>query len=205
MGDDVGLNQLEEIKVEIRALKDALRMSDGYRRDLTIAAEQVLLNTPLVKIGKWFLLLAIVTGMAVWIGGSVYGVIQVKSTQDRTDEIVRQVEAKMATRTKEIDDAATAARGEIDKKTNVVIDAAREADRQKTLVREKLAVDQLPDIRQLKEQLHELAQTGGNLNLHSLSLLSGVAVWVLFGIEALSLGLSIYTVYAVYVAVKARG
>lgn len=202
MGDDVGLNQLEEIKVEIRALKDALRMSDGYRRDLTIAAEQVLLNTPLVKIGKWFLLLAIVTGMAVWIGGSVYGVIQVKSTQDRTDEIVRQVEAKMATRTKEIDDAATAARGEIDKKTNVVIDAAREADRQKTLVREKLAVDQLPDIRQLKEQLHELAQTGGNLNLHSLSLLSGVAVWVLFGIEALSLGLSIY---AVYVAVKARG
>jgi|ERR1017187_4901339 hypothetical protein len=177
MGDDVGLNQLEEIKVEIRALKDALRMSDGYRRDLTIAAEQVLLNTPLVKIGKWFLLLAIVTGMAVWIGGSVYGVIQVKSTQDRTDEIVRQVEAKMATRTKEIDDAATAARGEIDKKTNVVIDAAREADRQKTLVREKLAVDQLPDIRQLKEQLHELAQTGGNLNLHSLSLLSGVAVW----------------------------
>src|ERR1022692_2424383 len=79
-----------------------LRMTDGYKRDLTIAAEQVLLNTPLVKIGKWFLLLAIVTGMAVWIGGSIYGLLQVKSVQDRTDEIVRQVEVKMATRTKEI-------------------------------------------------------------------------------------------------------
>src|ERR1017187_7377180 len=191
MGDDVGLNQLEEIKVEIRALKDALRMSDGYRRDLTIAAEQVLLNTRLVKIGKWFLLLAIVTGMAVWIGGSIYGVLQVKSVQDRTEEIVRQVEAKMATRTKEIDDAATAAHGEIDKKTKAVMDAATEADRQKTLVREKLAVDQLPDTRQLKEQLQALAQAGGSLNLHCLSLLSGVAVWVLFN--------------AVYVAVRPRG
>jgi hypothetical protein len=99
MGGDDTPNQIEEMKVEIRALKDALRMTDGYKRDLTIAAEQVLLNTPLVKIGKWFLLLAIVTGMAVWIGGSIYGVLQVKSVQDRTDEIVRQVEAKMATRT----------------------------------------------------------------------------------------------------------
>jgi gas vesicle protein len=187
--DDATQTKIEE---EIRALKDALRMTDGYKRDLTNAAEKVLLDSPVVKMGKWFLLLAIVTGMAVWIGGSIYGAIQIRGIEDRTAVI----EQKMAERTKEIDEQATEALKAIaNQKTevsNAAADAVKDADNQKNLVREKLAVDQLPDIRQLKKELEDLAQAGGRLNLHCLSLLSGRAVWVVFGTAALSFLLSLY-------------
>ncbi|SRR5713101_263355 len=190
------MDEAAQIKIEdeIRALKEALRMTDGYKRDLANAAEKVLLDSPLVKMGKWFLFLAIVTGMAVWIGGSIYGGIQLKGIADRTAEI----EQKMAQRTKEIDDQATAALKEIAKQNTVVssaaADAVKDAGIQRNLVRDKLAVDQLPDVRQLKKELEELAEAGGKLNLHCLSLLSGRAVWVLFGTAAISFLLSLYAV-----------
>jgi len=161
-------------------------MTDGYKRDLTNAAEQVLLDLPLVKMGKWFLLLAIVTGMAVWLGGSIYGAVQLRGIDERTAAI----ESKIAARNQEINDVATKARSAIE---NAKTDAVNDADKQKNLVREKLAVDQLPDIRQLKPELEALAQAGGRLNLHCLSLLSGWAVWVLFSTAGLSLLLSIYS------------
>jgi hypothetical protein len=187
-----------KIEEEIRALKDALRMTEGYKRDIANAAEQVLLDSPLVKMGKWFLLLAIVTGMAVWIGGSIYGAIQLKGIEDRTAEI----EKKMAERTKEIDDQAAVTLKEMANQKTVVFnaaaDAVKDAGNQKSLVREKLVVDQLPDIRQLKKELEELAQAGGKLNLRCLSLLSGSAVWVLFGTAALSLLMSLYAVIKVH-------
>jgi hypothetical protein len=186
--DDKAQAKIEE---EIRALKDALRMTEGYKRDLRNAAEEVLLDSALVKMGKWFLLLAIVTGMAVWIGGSVYGAIQLKGIDDRTAEIER----KIAERTKEIDARANAAAGAIENQKIAVSKAAADAvgdvDSQKNLARQKLAVDQLPDIRQVKQELEALTQAGGRLNLHCLSLLSGRAVWVLFGTEAFSVLFSV--------------
>lgn len=188
---------LPKIEEEIHALKDALRMTEGYKRDLTKAAEQVLLDSPVVKMGKWFLLLAIVTGMAVWIGGSIYGAIQLRGIDARTAEI----KEKMTEKIKEIDDLTNAARNTIEKQktvvSNAVADAVKDAGDQKNLAREKLAVEQLPDIRQLKPELEALAQAGGRLNLHCLSLLSGWAVWVLFSTEGLSLLLSLYAVVKV--------
>lgn len=166
MAEGASQPAIDELKGEIRALKDALRMTEGYKRDLTNIAEKVILESPIVTMGKWFLLLAIVTGMAVWVGGSIYGGIQVKSIADRTDEILGQFDKKMKERTKQIDDDTAEARGKIkEQETAVVVaakDAVAEAGNEKNLVREKLAVDQLPDIRQLKEQLEAIARLVGN-------------------------------------------
>lgn len=109
MGDDATGTPIDEPREEIRNLKDTLR-TESYKRDVTNAAEQLLLESPIVKMGKWCLLLAIVTGMAVWIGSSVYGTIQLKSIADRTGETLRQFDEKMSGRTKQIDDDATAAK-----------------------------------------------------------------------------------------------
>lgn len=201
MGDNAMGTSIDELRDEIRNLKDALR-TESYKRDVVSAAEQLLLESPVVRLGKWFLLLAITTGLAVWIGGSVYGGIQLKSIADRTGEILRQFDQKMQEQTKQVDDDATKARGEITeqktKAVNAAKDAIDDAGNEKKLVRDKLGVDQLPDIRQLKDQLEALAQAGGRLNLHCLSLLSGHAVWVLFGAAALSLALSLYAVVKVH-------
>jgi len=79
MGDDNNkiepIDQLKasvkDLQEEIASLRTSLRMTDGYKRDMATAAEEVILKSPLVVIGKWCLGSAIAIGVAVWLGGSI--------------------------------------------------------------------------------------------------------------------------------------
>jgi hypothetical protein len=174
-----------------------------YKRDPVNAAEAVILNSLLVRIGKWILSFS----HYCWDGG-LGRVLDLRSRSGQeysgTDsEIEQQIENKVAERTKGIDDNANAARAAIEQQRSAAVvdaakDAVNDAGNQKNLVREKLAADQLPNIRQVREPLEDLAQAGGKLNLHCFSLLSGYAVWMLFGTAALSLLLSLYAVFRVH-------
>jgi len=125
-----------------------------------------------------------------------YAGIQIKSLDERTVYLEQQIDKKLDERTKAVTDSAGDAQKNIDKQTTNVNTAAGNAignaAAQEELVKKKLAVDQLPNIQQLKPQLQALAESGGKLNLHCLSLLSGYAIWVLFGMAGLSLLLSAY-------------
>ena len=200
--EDATTVSIRAMQAEIATLKDALRLTEAYKRDMATAAQQVLLNDPLVKWGKWFLGLAITIGLVIWLGGSIYQGIQVKSIDARTAEMEQQIDKKLGERTKAIDERAAEAKGAIEGKQTEVTNAAKTATdfaiAQQKLVRDKLAVDELPNIRQLEPQLKALADSGGRLNLRCLSLLSGWSVWVLFSAAGLSLLLSLYAVFRMH-------
>jgi len=200
MGDEGNNLQLriEALEGELHTLQAAV-----YKRDLARAAEEVIFNSPFVRMGMRYLGTAITLGVVVWIGGTIYSGIQIKGVQEQAAEVKRQmsdfqteVERRLAEQTKRIDDDARTAAEEIRKQTKGVRDAAtvaiKDAGDQQAIVRQKLDVDKVPDIQQLKGELAALAQAGGKLNLHCLTLLSGYSVWVLFGAAGLSLVLSIW-------------
>ena len=183
--------EIEKLQLEVAELRQASRLAEVYKRDLQHTAEEVILDLPIVRIGRWILAGAITAGIAVWIGGAIYGTVQIRSVQQQAAETLNEIRRIE----KDVTDAQAKIEEVIESETGVVKEAAARAAREigedSKRARQKLAVDQLPDLRKLNASISTLKREGDKLNLNSLAALSGFAVWSIIGSAGLAFVISI--------------
>src|SRR5438128_2363937 len=54
-------------------------------------AEADLLQSPLYKFGKWVISTVVLAGIIIWVGGSVYSGVQIKSIRDQSNETLSEI------------------------------------------------------------------------------------------------------------------
>jgi hypothetical protein len=183
---------------------------------LRIMAEDVILNLPIVRFGKWFLSGAIAVGIAVWIGGAIFGAVQIKSVQEQSQatlQEIRQVEQDVVdaelqlrhfleTQTGDVQQASKETITRIEEEragtilqiTKPVTDvqrasqealnvigaetstAVQEIQASKKQAIELLAVDSLPDLRELKRQIAVLDAAKGRLDFDTYAKFVGSSI-----------------------------
>ena len=181
---------LESLRKEVTDLKEVIKLSDGLRRDIRSTAEQLILESPLVTWGKWLLGAVITLGLAVWLGGAIYGGFQIKSLRDQYRADLQEIRDELKTKTALMEGAIKETREELKRKTDgvekAVNDALSDIGKQRERAQQKLAVDALPDLAKLKGEISALEESGRRLDLKALSALSHWSVVTLFGLAAVA-------------------
>ena len=194
-----------------------------------------MLQSPLYKFGKWVISTVVLAGIIIWVGGSVYSGVQIKSIRDQSNETLSEirtlaysvseanekVRAFLTTKFSEVTDLANSSKAAIKRSGDsaalafqnevvMVCDSATKArsamrgaadssiawiDSERARAKALLDVDRLPDLRTIREQISQLDQAGGNLNLQVMRSLLRFWFWVFLVFAAVPLGCLVITVF----------
>ena len=164
--------------------------------------EDAFLSLNLVKIAKPLIVIYLVVGLAIWVGGAIYGGIQIKSVQDQSQTTLREIRQVES----DVKNAESSLRTLLKEQTNSVQQASDEAIKkisdkssetvagiqsQERKAKEWLAVDSLPDLSKLKAEIETLNKEQGRLNLRTLASLVDFSMYIMFAAIGISILLSV--------------
>ena len=133
-------------------------------------AEDALVNSPLFKGSKRLLIFAIVVGLAVWISGSIYSGIAIKSIYDRSEEVQKKLEIEVG----KVATAATMALSSIQNEKDSV----------------RNAFGAFKDLKEIQRQVDELRKADGQLKIFAIRSLIRYSTLALVVINLLLIGSS---------------
>jgi hypothetical protein len=194
--------QLEELQTQVDKLKHQI---EEYERTqipalLQQQAEKILLEGHVFKGLKWLLIGAIILGILVWLGGTIYGGVKLTSLH----EAAVQFKAEVASSTSELSTLLKAAQDkqkDVLKQIGALLKPVRDeqdstlkqinargkavADRSSAVLREIQANQDLKDLAGIRRQIQELAQRGGKLRWAATRDFMDATWYVLIGLSAL--------------------
>jgi len=184
------VDTLDTLRKEIADLKEVINQSDGLRSTIRSAAEQALLESTLVKWGKWLLGTVIAAGFAVWFGGVIYSGIQIKSLQEQSKAALQEMREELKAQAAVVKNKSDQAVSEINSYEAVVKTksdkAVSDINSQRDLAKQRLGVDSLPDLAKLRVEIGALEESGRRLNLKTFAALSHWSVLTLIGVSAVA-------------------
>lgn len=158
---------------------------------LQTIAQDAILNSSFVKVAKSLLIGYLVLGFMVWVGGAVYGGVQINSVRQESKAAIQEIQQIE----RSVQDANLAVRQLLDGHTDDVrqatIDAIKEIEGEVERAKDTLDVDSLPNLGQLRQQIDDLKEEQGELNLRNITAFVDYSVLLIIGLVGLLLLLNI--------------
>ena len=189
----VTFEKLQKFKDELTKFDEDLHRSESQKSMIRAIAEDAILNSAFVKLAKSILIGYLILITAIWIGGTIYGGIQISGIQQQSRETLQEIrrvesevtEAESVLRrllAEQTDDVQLASENAIKEVNDESIGAVEEINSLKEEAIRLLDIENLPDLGELKNEINALNQELGKLNARSLSAIIDVSVYILYGL-----------------------